>query len=94
MLRDQSLSIAEISNLVGFTDQSYFDKRFGTFRQIAARMPGNGKIVVKKGKIFLAALARRPQYFGLIKNAWRIRARRLTRVIPHAHLSKCQRSYG
>jgi AraC-like DNA-binding protein len=28
MLRDQSLSIAEISNLVGFTDQSYFDKRF------------------------------------------------------------------
>ena len=73
LLRDQSLSIAEISNLVGFTDQSYFDKRFGTFRQIAARMPGNGKIVVKKGKIFLAALARRPQYFGLIKNAWRIR---------------------
>jgi AraC-like DNA-binding protein len=28
LLRDQSLSIAEISNLVGFTDQSYFDKRF------------------------------------------------------------------
>ena len=28
MLRDKSLSIAEISNLVGFADQSYFDKRF------------------------------------------------------------------
>jgi hypothetical protein len=37
-------------------------------------MPGNGKIVVKKGKIFLAALARRPQYSGLIKNACRIRS--------------------
>ena len=30
-------------------------------------MPGNGKIVVKKGKIFLAALARRPQYFASSK---------------------------
>lgn len=28
LLRDHSLSIAEISNRVGFTDQSYFDKRF------------------------------------------------------------------
>lgn len=28
LLRDKTLSIAEISNLVGFTDQSYFDKRF------------------------------------------------------------------
>jgi len=28
LLRDQTLSIAEISNLVGFSDQSYFDKRF------------------------------------------------------------------
>ncbi len=28
MLRDWNLSIAEISNRVGFTDQSYFDKRF------------------------------------------------------------------
>jgi len=28
LLRDQTLSIAEISNLVGFCDQSYFDKRF------------------------------------------------------------------
>jgi hypothetical protein len=35
-------------------------------------MPGNDKIVVKKSEIFLAALAPRPQYFGLIKNAWRI----------------------
>jgi hypothetical protein len=37
-------------------------------------MPGNGKIVVEKDKILLAALARRPQYFGLIKNARRIRS--------------------
>jgi two-component system response regulator YesN len=28
LLRDENLSIAEISNLVGFADQSYFDKRF------------------------------------------------------------------
>ncbi len=28
LLRDQTLSIAEISNLVGFADQSYFDRRF------------------------------------------------------------------
>ncbi|MEK7833907.1 MAG: helix-turn-helix domain-containing protein [Acidobacteriota bacterium] len=28
LLRDHTLSIAEISNLVGFSDQSYFDKRF------------------------------------------------------------------
>lgn len=28
LLRDITLSIAEISNLVGFADQSYFDKRF------------------------------------------------------------------
>jgi AraC-like DNA-binding protein len=28
LLRDHSLTIAEISNCVGFTDQSYFDKRF------------------------------------------------------------------
>jgi hypothetical protein len=28
LLRDHSLSIAEFSNRVGFTDQSYFDKRF------------------------------------------------------------------
>ncbi|NOT60812.1 MAG: helix-turn-helix domain-containing protein [Acidobacteria bacterium] len=28
LLRDQTLSIAEISSLTGFSDQSYFDKRF------------------------------------------------------------------
>jgi AraC-like DNA-binding protein/mannose-6-phosphate isomerase-like protein (cupin superfamily) len=28
LLRDKTLTIAEISNLVGFADQSYFDKRF------------------------------------------------------------------
>jgi AraC-like DNA-binding protein len=28
LLRDKNLSIAEISNMVGFIDQSYFDKRF------------------------------------------------------------------
>ncbi|HKX26336.1 MAG TPA: AraC family transcriptional regulator [Blastocatellia bacterium] len=31
LLRDRKLSIAEISGLVGFTDQSYFDKRFKEF---------------------------------------------------------------
>jgi hypothetical protein len=43
-------------------------------------MPGNDKILVKKSKIFLAALPHFPQYFGLIKNARRIRKRPPTRV--------------
>ncbi|MBI1764223.1 MAG: helix-turn-helix domain-containing protein [Acidobacteria bacterium] len=44
LLRDQTLSIAEISNLVGFADQSYFDKRF---KERFGKTPREYRVIVE-----------------------------------------------
>ncbi len=59
LLRESSLTIAEVANEVGFSDQSYFDRRFKrAFRQTprAFRQQAQGEeIVQKKSEILLGA---------------------------------------
>ena len=59
LLKETSLTIAEVANEVGFSDQSYFDRRFKEVFQQTPRAfrqhVGDAEIVQKKGEILLGA---------------------------------------